>query len=37
MTAADGVTTLDSTELDFDQTVQAVVDLVRTAHDTPLH
>lgn len=31
MNAADGVTTLDSTDLDFDQTVQAVVDLARTA------
>ena len=31
MTAAPGVTTIDSTDLDFDQTVQAVVDLV---HDT---
>jgi CMP/dCMP kinase len=30
MNAADGVTTIDSTELDFDQTVSAVVDLVRT-------
>lgn len=29
MTAAPGVTTIDSTGLDFDQTVQAVVDLVR--------
>lgn len=29
MTAAPGVTTIDSTELDFGQTVQAVVDLVR--------
>lgn len=29
MNAADGVTTLDSTDLDFDQTVQAVVDLAR--------
>lgn len=29
MTAADGVTTLDSTDLDFDQTVSAVVELVR--------
>jgi len=29
MTAADGVTTLDSTHLDFDQTVSAVVELVR--------
>jgi cytidylate kinase len=28
MNAAEGVTTLDSTDLDFDQTVQAVVDLV---------
>jgi cytidylate kinase len=31
MNAADGVVTIDSTELDFDQTVQAVVDLVRTS------
>lgn len=30
LTAAPGVTTIDSTELDFDQTVQAVVELVRT-------
>lgn len=30
MNAAEGVTTLDSTELDFDQTVKAVVSLVRT-------
>jgi cytidylate kinase len=29
MNAAEGVTTLDSTDLDFDQTVQAVVDLAR--------
>jgi cytidylate kinase len=28
MTAAPGVTTLDSTDLDFDQTVDAVVALV---------
>jgi CMP/dCMP kinase len=31
LTAAEGVTTLDSTQLDFDQTVQAVVDLVRAS------
>ncbi|UFS60685.1 (d)CMP kinase [Subtercola endophyticus] len=31
MNAADGVTTVDSTELDFGQTVSAVVDVVRTA------
>ena len=31
MTAAPGVTTLDSTDLDFDQTVQAVVDLIVAA------
>ncbi|MCU1585557.1 MAG: cytidylate kinase [Microbacteriaceae bacterium] len=31
MNAAEGVTTLDSTDLDFDQTVQAVVALVRNA------
>jgi cytidylate kinase len=30
MNAADGVTTVDSTELDFDQTVDAVVALVRS-------
>jgi cytidylate kinase len=29
MTAAPGVTTIDSTDLDFEQTVQAVVDLVK--------
>jgi cytidylate kinase len=28
LTAADGVTTLDSTDLDFEQTVAAVLDLV---------
>ena len=32
MTAAEGVTTVDSTDLDFEQTVQAVVDLVER-HD----
>lgn len=31
MNAADGVTTVDSTHLDFDQTVSAVVELVRRA------
>jgi cytidylate kinase len=31
MNAAEGVTTLDSTDLDFDQTVQAVVSLVRSS------
>lgn len=31
LTAAPGVTTLDSTDLDFEQTVQAVLDLVRNA------
>jgi CMP/dCMP kinase len=31
MNAADGVRTIDSTDLDFDQTVQAVVSLVRSA------
>lgn len=30
MTAADGVTTVDSTELDFDETVDAVVAVIRT-------
>jgi len=34
LNAADGVTTLDSTNLDFDQTVAAVVALVRTATGT---
>jgi cytidylate kinase len=33
MNAAEGVTTLDSTDLDFDQTVSAVVDLVRERTD----
>ena len=36
MNAADGVTTIDSTELDFDQTVAAVVDLVQK-HTQPKH
>ena len=31
LTAAPGVTTLDSTDLDFEQTVQAVLDLVEAA------
>ncbi|MFB9310184.1 cytidylate kinase [Agromyces hippuratus] len=31
MTAADGVTTVDSTELDFDQTVDAVIGVIRAA------
>ena len=31
MNAADGVTTIDSTDLDFDHTVQAVVSLVRSS------
>ncbi|WP_245561024.1 (d)CMP kinase [Agromyces subbeticus] len=31
MTAADGVTTVDSTELDFDQTVDAVLGVIRAA------
>ena len=35
MTAAPGVTTIDSTELDFGQTVQAVVELVRTTTSLP--
>jgi cytidylate kinase len=33
LSAADGVTTLDSTDLDFDQTVDAVVALVRRAQN----
>jgi cytidylate kinase len=36
MTAAEGVTTLDSTHLDFDQTVQAVVELVRSTATAPV-
>jgi cytidylate kinase len=36
MTAAEGVTTLDSTNLDFDQTVQAVVELVRSTATVPV-
>jgi cytidylate kinase len=35
LNAADGVTTLDSTNLDFDQTVAAMVALVRDAGATP--
>ncbi|WP_123505120.1 (d)CMP kinase [Frondihabitans sp. PhB188] len=35
MTAAPGVTTLDSTHLDFDQTVSAVVELVRSTATAP--
>ena len=35
MNAAEGVTTLDSTDLDFDQTVQAVVALVTSAASKP--
>ena len=31
MNAAEGVTTVDSTDLDFDQTVQAVIDVIRDA------
>jgi len=34
MNAADGVITLDSTDLDFEQTVAAVVDLVKAARST---
>ena len=36
MTAAEGVTTIDSTDLDFEQTVQAVVDLVQAPRLTEL-
>jgi cytidylate kinase len=32
MNAADGVITVDSTDLDFEQTVDAVIDVVREAH-----
>lgn len=35
MNAADGVTTIDSTNLDFDQTVSAVVALVRETRSAP--
>jgi cytidylate kinase len=31
LTAAEGVTTVDSTDLDYEQTVQAVVELVESA------
>ena len=31
MNAADGVTTVDSTELDFDQTVDAVIAVIRSS------
>ncbi len=31
MTAAEGVTTVDSTELDFDQTVEAVIGVIRSS------
>lgn len=34
MTAADGVTTVDSTDLDFEQTVEAVIDVIRSANST---
>ncbi|WP_431279861.1 (d)CMP kinase [Leifsonia poae] len=34
MNAADGVTTVDSTELDFDQTVDAVIAVVQQQRDT---
>jgi cytidylate kinase len=34
MNAADGVTTVDSTDLDFDQTVSAVIELVRAAQSS---
>lgn len=32
MNAANGVTTIDSTNLDFDETIQAVVDLIRSTN-----
>lgn len=35
LTAAPGVTTIDSTQLDFEQTVQAVVDLVEARFPSP--
>ena len=38
LTAAEGVTTLDSTRLDFDHTVQRMVDVIRAAQAvTPSH
>jgi cytidylate kinase len=33
MTAADGVVTVDSTHLNFDETVDAVLDVIRTSHE----
>ena len=30
MSAADGVTTVDSTHLDFEQTIDAVLDVINT-------
>ena len=37
MTAADGVTTVDSTELDFEQTVEAVIGVIRAAQPEAVH
>lgn len=34
MNAAPGVTTLDSTSLNFDQTIAALVDIIHTSHET---
>ena len=34
MSAADGVTTVDSTHLDFDQTIDAVVEVINTARNS---
>jgi cytidylate kinase len=34
MTAADGVVTVDSTHLNFDETVDAVLDVIRTSQET---
>jgi cytidylate kinase len=34
MTAAAGVTTVDSTTLNFDETVDAVLDVIRTSQKT---
>lgn len=37
MTAAEGVTTVDSTELDFEQTVDAVIGVIRAARPEAVH
>jgi cytidylate kinase len=37
MSAADGVITVDSTHLDFEQTIQAVIDVINTRTKRALH